>query len=122
MTRTEISQPVVAANWLHVRHVTFTAKVASSGEIHLKRFHVVVVVGNSCASHLDVITSEEEQESIASEANHIRHEDELHCTFRLELKSFEEKSPDENANTGSRDGDGSSKHAERNFKCLNFER
>lgn len=102
MTRTEISQAIVATNRFNIGHMTLAAGVASCCEIYLEGFHIlwrVVVVRDRCARHFDVITTEEEQERVARETNDIRDEHELNCAFGFELESLEEEAADEDADT-----------------------
>jgi hypothetical protein len=72
-------------------------------------FEGVLVVGNCGASHFDVVTAEEEQESVAAQANDVRHEHELHCAFWLELESLEETATDEDPDASAGNGDGTGK-------------
>lgn len=74
MTRAEICETVVAANWFDVGHGALATKVASGSEIDLKWFVgqcAAVVIRYSCPSHLDVVTTEEKQQTVAQQTNDI---------------------------------------------------
>lgn len=114
MARGEVSQAIVSADWLDIRHVTLAAEVAGSCQIHLERLHAlrcVVVVGDRRAGHFHVITTEEEEKRITSQADDVRDEHELNCTLRFELESFKEATSNEDSDAGPWDGDGSGEYA-----------
>lgn len=64
-----------------------------------------VVVRNRCAGHFDIVTTQEEEKSVARQTDCVRDENKLHSALGLQLKPLQQTASHEDAYTGTWYGD-----------------
>lgn len=119
MTRTEIGQTIVATHRFHITCQTFAAKVAGCRQVHLERFQSavlgVIIIGDGGSGHFEIIATQKEQQSIASQAHNVGDQNECYSPLGLQLETLKYAAANEDANTGSRYGHGTSENTRLTF-------